>query len=131
MSEKVKKVEYCKICDSKFIKCRHVAKKTCLCEDTDSNHVILRGYCIFCLFDGTKGFEEKWGSLNEAIVNIGLGIYKLGYAQALKGDRALYLCQSADDSVKGMYELYKAGYEAGSVKNRLDITDKISRIRYM
>lgn len=126
--EKRKKSKYC---NTKFRKCPHVAKKTCFScyEDTDANHVILRGYCIFCLFDGKKKLVEKWDSLREAIVDIGLGIYNLGYAQGLSGSCALYLCQNKDYNVEGMHELYSAGYNAGSEKSRSDVANRMSQMR--
>jgi hypothetical protein len=117
MGDEKKKKKYCIACGEKYFKCRHVTKKTCMCKETDLNHVILRGYCIFCLFDGKKKFEERWDSLSEVLIGIGLGIYNLGYIQAMKGDRALYLCQTKDGDVENMHVLYKAGYDAGTTKN--------------
>jgi hypothetical protein len=97
----------------------------CFCEDKDTNHVFLRGKCIFCLFDGSKKFEDEWDSLCEVLDGIALRTYKLGLAQG-KGRSPLFPMSKEVKKLKKawnelfpLYALYKAGHEAGMNISRI------------
>lgn len=93
-------------------KCRHMKDKSCWSKKTSVNDIIVRGYCIFCLFDG-KEFEDEWDSLAEALLDIAMTIYNLGNSQGMKGQRSLYPCKSKCANVQALYEFYKLGYHSG------------------
>jgi len=107
----------CMDCGLYYIGCDHVEEGTCQGCPTDKNDVVLRGKCIFCLFEG-KEWQEDWDHLFEVLADISLGVYKLGRAQARKG-KPIFPCTSEDGDVKALYRLYRAGHKMGVLEKRL------------
>lgn len=101
--------EQCKECGDEFLSCEHVEKGTCKqCKEKDTNHVILRGYCILCLFDGKKEWDDELEFVDEIFDGISLGLIRLG-----KQHKVLHPCTTKDKTVKILYKLYKVGYQLG------------------
>lgn len=107
------KLEDCDKCGGEYLMCKHSAGACEWCPESDRNYVVLRGKCIFCLFDG-KDWEDEWDDLAEVLTGIALAVYNLGKKQGKSGHRALYLCQNKTKEVKALYKLYKAGYKSGA-----------------
>lgn len=105
-------------CGGLYLTCDHSGGACQYCEDKDENHVVLRGQCIFCLFEGKEEWEDQWDSLEEVLDGIAFGVFKLGKKHGKSGKQDLVVCQTDDRNIKALYKLYKIGYKAG--KNRYD-----------
>ena len=111
------KIVECDDCGSTLFFCPHSPKGVCLCEDKDTEHVFMRGQCIFCIFEGKK-FEDEWDCLWEILDGMALTTYNLGLTQG-KERRPLFPLakkvkkQKIFNEIIPLYKLYKAGHEAG------------------
>lgn len=117
-SNKQENVE-CEDCGSTLFFCQHSSEGVCFCDDKDIDHVFMRGQCIFCLFDGSKKFEDEWDCLWEILDGMALGTYNLGFEQGKERLPLFPLSEKVKkrkefNEIIPLYELYKAGHRAGT-----------------
>ena len=111
---KKEKVELCERgCGCPVFSCVHTEGKKLCTGNCDGNSLIFRTLCYKCIFDGTLGCEE-WArcddlaDLSDILVDIGLRMLEIG-----ETENELYPLKTEEEGVKGLYKMYKKGYEIG------------------
>lgn len=108
------KVELCERgCGCPVFSCVHTEGKKLCTGNCDGNSLIFRTLCYKCIFDGTLGCDE-WArcddlaDLSDILVDIGLRMLEIGETET-----ELYPLKNEEVGVKGLYKMYKKGYEMG------------------